>query len=88
MLGLTGVQTVRHVVRTDGTVDRWASGWDGTIVQTSDRDSENFCLESSAKSSDITLNSGIPCKTTSLQTSDFVQTHNAANNTNTYLLYM
>jgi len=25
-----GVQTVWHVVRTDGTVDRWASGWDDT----------------------------------------------------------
>jgi SepF-like predicted cell division protein (DUF552 family) len=28
------------------------------------------------------MNSGIPCKTTSLQTSDFVQTQNEANNTN------
>jgi len=55
MLGLTGV-------RTDGIVDRWTSGRDGTIVRTADRDSENFCLESSAESSDITLNSGIPDK--------------------------
>jgi outer membrane lipoprotein-sorting protein len=62
MLGLTGVRTVRQVVRTDGIVDRWASGRDGTIVQTADRDSENLCLESSAESSDITLNSGIPDK--------------------------
>jgi hypothetical protein len=58
-----------HVVRKDGIVDRWASGRDGTIVRTADRDSEktdrdseNFCLESSAESSDITLNSGIPDK--------------------------
>jgi hypothetical protein len=35
---------------------------------------ENFCLESSAESSDITLNSGILDKTTSIHTSDFVQT--------------
>jgi hypothetical protein len=69
MLGLFGVRTVRHVVRTDGIVDRWASGRDGTIVrtadkdsETADRDSENFCLESSAKSSGITLKSGIPDK--------------------------
>jgi hypothetical protein len=82
MLGLTCVQMVRHVVRTDGTVDRWASGRDGTIVQTADRDSENFCLESSAESSDITLNSRIPWKTAYLHTSDFVQTQNEANNTN------
>jgi len=27
MLGLTDVQTVWHVVRMDGTVVRWASGW-------------------------------------------------------------
>jgi hypothetical protein len=62
MLGLIGVQTVRHVVRTDGIVDIWASRRDGTIVRTADRDSENFCLESSAESYDITLNSGIPDK--------------------------
>jgi hypothetical protein len=69
MVGLSGIRTVRLVLRTDGIVDRWASGWDGTIFwtgdrdsETADRDSENFCLESSAESSDITLNSGIPDK--------------------------
>jgi len=82
ILGLTGIRTVRHIFWMDGTVDRWASGRDGTIVQTTDGDSENFCLENSAEPSDITLNSGIPCKTASLQTSDFVQTQNEANNTN------
>jgi hypothetical protein len=62
MLGLIGIRTVRHVVRTDGIVDRWASGRDGTIVRTADRDSENFYLENRAESSVITLNSGIPDK--------------------------
>jgi hypothetical protein len=67
MLGLFCVRTVRHVVRTDGTVDKWASGRDGTIVRTADRDSEmadrdskNFCLKSSAESSGMLLNSEIP----------------------------
>jgi hypothetical protein len=32
----------RHVVRTDGTVDRWASGRDGSIVRTADRELEFF----------------------------------------------
>jgi len=41
MLGLTGVRTVRHVVRTDGTVDRWASGRDGTVFRTADRESKS-----------------------------------------------
>jgi hypothetical protein len=40
-------------------------GWQGT---------ENLCLESSAESSNITLNSGIPDKTASIHISDFVQT--------------
>jgi outer membrane lipoprotein-sorting protein len=51
-----------HVVRTDGTVDRWTSERDGTIVRTADRDSKNFWLENRAESSDITLNSRIPDK--------------------------
>jgi hypothetical protein len=34
--GQMGVRTVWHVVWTDGTVDRWASGQDGTIVRTAD----------------------------------------------------
>jgi hypothetical protein len=32
----------RHVVRTDGIVDRWASGRDGSIVWTADRELEFF----------------------------------------------
>jgi hypothetical protein len=59
MLGLSGVRTVRHVVLTDGTLDKWASGRDGTIFRTTDRDSENFCLESSAESSGMLMNSEI-----------------------------
>jgi hypothetical protein len=43
--------------------DDGPDGWHGT---------ENFYLESSAESSDITLNSGIPDKTASIHTSDFV----------------
>jgi ribosomal protein L24E len=38
MLGLTGVLTVCHVVRTDGTVVRWASGRDRSIIQTANRE--------------------------------------------------
>jgi hypothetical protein len=35
---MTGVQTVWHVVRMDGTVVKCASGRDGSIVQTADRE--------------------------------------------------
>jgi hypothetical protein len=38
--GLSGVRTGGHVVRTNGTVDRWASGRDGSIVRTADRELE------------------------------------------------
>jgi hypothetical protein len=38
--GLYGVRTGWHVVQTDGTVDRWASGRDGSIVRTADRELE------------------------------------------------
>jgi hypothetical protein len=34
----------RHVVQTDGTVGRWASGRDGSIVQTADREPKIFWL--------------------------------------------
>jgi hypothetical protein len=76
--------------RPDGMVRRphgWNSGQMGVQTGWYDRPdgwqgTKNFCLESSAESSDITLNSGIPDKTASLQTSDFVQTQNEANNTN------
>jgi hypothetical protein len=42
ILGLTGIRTVRYVVRMDGTVDRWASGRDGLIVRMVDREPEIF----------------------------------------------
>jgi len=70
MLGLSGVQTVWHVVRTDGIVDRWASGQDGTVVRTAGREPTFLAAESS----ETLLNSGIPYKIASLHTSDFVQT--------------
>jgi hypothetical protein len=38
MLGLSGVRKAWYVVHTDETVDRWASGRDGTVVQTADRE--------------------------------------------------
>jgi hypothetical protein len=56
MLGLSGVRTVWHVVRTDGTVDRWASVRDGTIIRTADREPEFFDLSRSAESSESVLN--------------------------------
>jgi len=31
-----------HVVRTNGTVDRWASGQDGSIVRTTDKELKIF----------------------------------------------
>jgi hypothetical protein len=42
MLCLTGVRTVWQVVRTDGTVVRWASGRDGSIVRTADREQKSL----------------------------------------------
>jgi hypothetical protein len=60
MLGLSGVWTVWHVVRKDGTMDKWASGRDGTVVRTADKEPEFFKLSSSAESSESALNSGIP----------------------------
>jgi hypothetical protein len=41
MLGLIGVRTVWHVVWMDGTVVRCASGRDGSIVRTADRESKS-----------------------------------------------
>jgi hypothetical protein len=59
MLGLSGVQTVWHVIRTDGTVDRWASGRDGTVVRTANR--EPILLTcTQCRFSETLLNSGIP----------------------------
>jgi hypothetical protein len=66
----------------DGMVHRpdgWNSGQMGVQTGWHDRpdcwqETENLCLKSSAESSDITLNSGIPDKTASIHTSDFVQT--------------
>jgi hypothetical protein len=54
-VGLSGVQTVWHVVQTDGTVDRWTSGRDGSIVRTADRELEFFNLFRSAESSENAL---------------------------------
>jgi hypothetical protein len=45
--GLSSVRTGLHVVQTDGTVDRWASGRDCSIVQTADRELEFFKLADS-----------------------------------------
>jgi hypothetical protein len=66
--GLSSVQTGWHVVRTDGTVDRWASGRDGSIV----------------RMADMELKFLLTCRlwiveslfTASLHLSDFVQTQN------------
>jgi hypothetical protein len=45
MLGLTGVRTVWYVVRTDGTVVRWASRRDGTIVRMAGRELKTSVLK-------------------------------------------
>jgi hypothetical protein len=42
MLICLGGPDGRHVIRTDGTVDSWASGRDGSIVRTADRELELF----------------------------------------------
>jgi hypothetical protein len=61
MLGLSSVQTVWHVVRTNGVVDRWASGRDGTVVRKADR--ELILLTCTQwKFSKTLLNSGIYVK--------------------------
>jgi hypothetical protein len=39
--GLSSIQTGGHVVRTDETEDRWASGRDGSIVRMVDRELES-----------------------------------------------
>jgi hypothetical protein len=88
------VWTEKHVVRTydawsvghlDGMArhpDGWNSGHKG--VRTGWLDRPNG-WHGNRKSSITLLNSGIPCTTASLQTSDFVQTQNEANNTNNRL---
>jgi hypothetical protein len=43
-MGIYVVRTVWHVIRTDGTVDRWAFGWDGTVVWTADREPKSSDL--------------------------------------------
>jgi hypothetical protein len=45
--GLSSVRTGWHVVQTDGTVDRWASGRDDLIVRMADRELEFFWLADS-----------------------------------------
>jgi hypothetical protein len=59
-----------YVVQTNDARSVWASRRDGTIVQTADREPSFLTAESSK----TLLNSGIPCKTASLHTSDFVET--------------
>jgi hypothetical protein len=59
---LSGIRTVWYVIRTDGTVDIWASRRDGTIIRTADREAEIYWLVSSAESSETLLNSRIPVK--------------------------
>jgi hypothetical protein len=60
----------------DGTVDRWAFGWDDTSFGrlTGNLKSSIFSAESSEKD----LTSGIPVYNIFTYTSDFVQTHNEA----------
>jgi len=61
MLGLSGVRAVWHAIRTDGKVDRWASGRDGTVVRTVDR--ELILLTcTQCRFSETLMNSGIPIK--------------------------
>jgi hypothetical protein len=61
MLGLSGIRTVWHVIRTDGTMDRWVSRRDGRVVRTADR--EPILLTcTQCRFSEALLNSGIPVK--------------------------
>jgi hypothetical protein len=68
------VRTVWRVVRTYGTVVRWASGRDG---RSSGLLTGNRNLHS-AKSSESALNNEIPVYSIFTHTSDFVQTQNEA----------
>jgi len=68
--GRSSVRTGWHVVRTDGTVDRWASGRDGSIVRTVDGELE-FLLTCRLWIVESLF-------TASLHLSDFVQTQNEA----------
>jgi hypothetical protein len=70
MLVCLSVRTGWHVVQTDGTVDRWASGRDGSIIRTADRELE-FLLTCRLWIVESLF-------TASLHLSDFVQTQNEA----------
>jgi hypothetical protein len=49
-----------HVVRTDGTVDRWTSGWDDTSSGMLTGNLKSSIFFRSAESSENALTSGIP----------------------------
>jgi hypothetical protein len=67
-----------------GWMEQWTDGRPDGLARSSGRLTRNQRFSYlQAESSDITLNCGIPEKTASLHTSDFVQTQNEANNTNT-----
>jgi hypothetical protein len=70
------VRTVRHVVQTDGTVDRWASRRDGSIVRKADR--KSWILLTSKQNRLRSLWIVESLFTASLHISDFVQTQNEA----------
>jgi hypothetical protein len=75
--GLSGVRTVWHVVRTNGAVDRWASGLDNTSSRRltgSLKSSIFFAVQSLLK----ILWQVESLFTASLHISDFVQTQNEA----------
>jgi hypothetical protein len=72
MLGLIGVRTVWHVVRTNGSVVRWSSGRDGSIVRTADREPKSSIFHS-IQSLLRVLWIVESLFTVSLHTSDFVQ---------------
>jgi hypothetical protein len=66
-------------------MEQWTNGRPDGMARSSGRLTGNRRFSDlQAESSDITLNSGILDKTTSLHTSDFVQTQNEANNTNKF----
>jgi hypothetical protein len=70
------VQTERHVVRTDGTVDRWASGRDGSIVRAADRELEILLTCRQNRLTSLWIVESL--FTASLHISNFVQTQNEA----------
>jgi len=70
------VWTVRHVIRMDGTVDKWASGRDGSIVRTANRKLEILLTCRQNRPTSLWIVESL--FTASLHISDFVQTENEA----------